>query len=545
MTFAPARRSWISLVGVAAIAGLSAMGCASETAPVDEQVASEVEENALVNVDHTDVERQSIGNCWIYAHASWVESMHKTATGEAFDASQSYWTYWHWFESITGKSGFGALTGTEIETGGSWQVANNLVRRYGLIAEKDFVPEDTGAEMSSRQKDALTAINVSLKSGALSTAAARRDAKLVRAELDKAWRLGAPVVAQLDAAFGKDGARTFVTGGGGTTTGTSIVRPQSFKVSYPSRSSTGKVTLKSASLVSAMNDWKQMSYGSDRAGFQLRLKRALHAASPVIITWSVDFNAMENGNNDRRGSFNMTTLNEAGGPGRQGGHMTVLEDYQVKLASGEVLLANVDTTDPAKLAAALEPGAKIEFLQVKNSWGGARPDRAFAAGMPGYHNLYMDYLDGPITWCRDGEGTGTPASRGCTSKVTPLKNVVVPPGFDRLASAGRSRFVGSGRRPGPIAFLRPRSDPEPGAGIERLAALADLEVQHRPRALVADGAEARAGRHLVADLHVDGAEVSVDGVVVLAVVDDHDASVVAVARREGDASGVHGAHGRS
>ena len=26
-------------------------------------------------------------------------------------------------------------------------------------------------------------------------------------------------------------------------------------------------------------------------------------------------------------------------------------------------------------------------------------DRAAAQGFPGYHDLYMDYLNGPITWC--------------------------------------------------------------------------------------------------------------------------------------------------
>ena len=42
-----------------------------------------------VDVIHTPTERQSIGNCWIYAQATWVESMHKRATGEDIDISQS------------------------------------------------------------------------------------------------------------------------------------------------------------------------------------------------------------------------------------------------------------------------------------------------------------------------------------------------------------------------------------------------------------------------------------------------------------------------
>ena len=58
------------------------------------------ETDNITDVEHTDVERQSIGNCWLYAEASWVESMHLSATGEKFDVSQSYWTYWHWYEQI-------------------------------------------------------------------------------------------------------------------------------------------------------------------------------------------------------------------------------------------------------------------------------------------------------------------------------------------------------------------------------------------------------------------------------------------------------------
>jgi len=51
--------------------------------------------------------------------------------------------------------------------------------------------------------------------------------------------------------------------------------------------------------------------------------------------------------------------------------------------------------DKTLLDAALLPSTTVEFFRVKNSWGSARPDRAFAPGMPGYHDLHLDYLDGP------------------------------------------------------------------------------------------------------------------------------------------------------
>src|SRR3954468_1747366 len=103
---------------VAALVSSLALGCA---APSDAGPVATGSDD-IVSVPQTDVERQSIGNCWIYAEASWVESMHKAATGESFDTSQSYWTYWHWFDQVT--SGMAPA----ISTGGNWQTANSIVR---------------------------------------------------------------------------------------------------------------------------------------------------------------------------------------------------------------------------------------------------------------------------------------------------------------------------------------------------------------------------------------------------------------------------------
>ncbi|MBX3204833.1 MAG: hypothetical protein KF764_07180 [Labilithrix sp.] len=396
----------------------AATGCAGEVG----DSATTNDENEIVNVAQTDVERQSIGNCWLYAHASWIESMNKTATGEDFDVSQSYWTYWHWFDQIAG--GFSA----QISTGGNWTTANNIVRKYGLMAEKDFIFADTLNEMSSRQKTALDALNESLKTGELKDSASRRDKKKVRQEMDRAWGLSAEQSAMLDQVFGETVSRTL--SGSANAAGTTIIRAQDFDVSYSPGPNRARVTRK---LSQAMSDWRQVYYsGADRRGFLLRVQKALHAEQPVVITWFVDFNAMENGQNERRGSFNMTTLGELG-PGSQGGHMTVLEDYQAKLADGTVLKAG-ETLDPSKpsdkrlLDRALDTRTQIQFLRVKNSWGAARPDRAFAPGMPGYHDLYLDYLNGPVKRCTT-KADGTTDTSNCPFDHTPLQNVVLPPGY--------------------------------------------------------------------------------------------------------------------
>ncbi len=410
----------LSLALVVSLGSALAIGCA---APSD-QVPVASGSDDIVDVPQTDVERQSIGNCWIYAHASWVESMHKAATGESFDVSQSYWTYWHWFDQLTAGSA------TQISTGGNWQTANGIVRKYGLAPESSFIPADTATETSTRQASALAAVNESLTNGALKTLSARRDKALVRKELDRAWALGAEVSATLDRVFGADVSRTFTsTTSRADASGTELVRAEDFVVSYPSAPGAVPAQRK---LTQAMSEWRQAYYASaDRRAFQVRIQRALHDAQPVIITWFVDFNALESRDTPERGSFNLPTLTELG-PGRQGGHMTVIDDYQAKLADGRVLAAGT-TLDPSNandktlLDTALLPSTEVEFFRVKNSWGAARPDRAFAPGMPGYHDLHLDYLDGPVKKCIERDGTTDTSS--CPSTTVPLQNVVLPPGY--------------------------------------------------------------------------------------------------------------------
>src|SRR5262245_36491783 len=97
---------WTRSLLTASLVGLLGFGVACDS-------DSGSQTGDVTNVPNSDIERQSIGNCWIYATASWVEAIHLIATQETFDASQSYWTYWHWYDQIV--EGFN----DEIETGGS------------------------------------------------------------------------------------------------------------------------------------------------------------------------------------------------------------------------------------------------------------------------------------------------------------------------------------------------------------------------------------------------------------------------------------------
>ncbi len=409
------------------------IACSTAEVQAPEGADEESNENALVDVSHTPVEDQSIGNCWIYAKASWTESMHLRATGESFDVSQSYWTYWDWFDKITsGSSSYletkkdsAGKTTVSVSTGGSWDVSNNLIRKYGVVSEVDFAPDDAVTEMSYVQELAEEAINASLTSGVLSTSSARKNKKLVRSELNNAFMLSATVVASMNQVFGESTERNFSQTSAPSTSGTPFINAKAFQVAYP-RLSKSTVSETKTTLSEAMNSWVSVSYPSStssRRALQIRAQKALHASAPVAISWKVDFNALDRiSTSPTYGSFNMKTLLGKGTVGSQGSHQTVLEDYEVKLPDGTTLEAGI-TLDPvadkSKFDSALLTTSEIVFLRTKNSWGSTYYP---TEGKAGYHDLYMDYLNGPIDWCNSDRSS-------CTTKTTPLTAFVLPPGF--------------------------------------------------------------------------------------------------------------------
>src|SRR5690606_12942042 len=102
---------------------------------------------------------------------------------------ESYWTYWHWFDQLAN----GSNTSEEITTGGWYTTAAEIINRYGVMNEVDFIPSEQWFESSPTQKRALATMNESLKNGALKDPSARRDRALVRDELDRAFGLSPEV----------------------------------------------------------------------------------------------------------------------------------------------------------------------------------------------------------------------------------------------------------------------------------------------------------------------------------------------------------------
>lgn len=402
----------------------------------------------ITNVANSSVKKQSIGNCWVYASIGWAESLRIGYSGEELNLSESYVSYWHWYEQITGGAagmvGVASLDKDQVTTGGFFGVAVELMRRYGVMNEGTFIPEEAEAARSARQSSALAAINTSLKSGVLSDKAKRKDLALVRAEMDKAWQLDAGVIALMDDVFGKDVSKNLEKGSVIPANATGLRSPKAVEIAM---TSSGPLTLADAigkpqSSYNARTRtgtyaWNEESYPtgtSSRRDYLKKAQKAMHGGLPVIMTWFVDFNALKSN----------VFAEPPTTPGRQGGHMTVLEDYQIDNVPGfGTLKAGETVTDPKALEAALSSDATISFFRIKNSWGSdlAPPDAS--PDLKGYYDLHMKYLNGPITKCT-ASGTDACASK---SQETGLWAFVLPPAKFPVVAAQKAPTPAPGGTP--------------------------------------------------------------------------------------------------
>ncbi|MFZ9521279.1 MAG: hypothetical protein ACO3A4_12460 [Silvanigrellaceae bacterium] len=358
-----------------------------------------------VNIPHTPVKWQSIGNCWAYAALGWAESMIIRAPNlSSPNFSETYITYRHYELQLRDASL------TELQTGGSFQEAAEIIVRYGLINEGDFIPGEANMTKSERQKTATNYLNESIKSGALSQS---RSYDVVRAELDAAFGVNLEKVRE------------------------KIIAASSVKVGI-GRGDT-------APLDEVMNSWREIQwpiswseYPYDnseepsprwngkvteaQARVMRRVMRAMNAKYPVVVNWFVDFRAM-----NQNGVFDLETLKQYKGTGRQGYHSTVLEDYVAEGVDPETQLPFVTPEGEAsdKMKALAVQYGTMKALIVKNSWGGSeRLDRPsyFRDGEKGYHKLGIEYLLAFLPRFNDD-------SYEFEGYTTGVNSFIVPPGF--------------------------------------------------------------------------------------------------------------------
>lgn len=405
-----------SIFSFALALSVAAAGCSSESGSNTDDIT---------NVANTSVKNQSIGNCWVYASMGWAESLHLAQTAEQLNLSESWISYWHWYEEIAGapKGQFSLAQldkNGQLSTGGWFGLAAELMRRYGVMKEGSFIPEEAEAARSSRQSSALSAINASLKSGVLSDAAKRKDRKLVRAELDKAWGLSPATVALMNEVFGADVAKSLADGSAKIPKNSGLMQPKEIAAGH-NISLADAIGLPTSSsnfmLRKGKYAWNEVAYptgATARRDIQRKMQKAMHSGMPVILSWFVDFNAMDSQNR---------FMAAPAAPGHQGGHMTVLEDYQINNVPGfGTLKAGELVTNAKALDAALDPKAQIEFLRIKNSWGSGLAPNAAGEEFRGFHDLYMKYLDAQLVKCTESNGDKC----GIKSNVPGITSFILP-----------------------------------------------------------------------------------------------------------------------
>lgn len=359
-----------------------------------------------VNLPHTPVKWQSIGNCWAYAAAGWIESlMLRTDEQDAIDVSETYITYRHYEQQL-------AYTfDDELETGGSFQQATRLILTYGLMTEADFAPDEANSTKSERQKQATNILNESIAFGPLSRS---RSKAVVRAELDRAFGVN---MKELEDKI-IDPGLIRVSVGRGQTERLSDVMDSWREISWPiDFSSYPDAPLPGMSTKPIRN----LEITEQQIALLRRAMRAMNAGHPIVLNWFVDFNGM-----NQDGVFGLNDLEEKGF-GRQGYHSTVAEDYIAEgfdPFTGRYFVTPEGEVSDTLKATAAKFGVPTAFI-IKNSWGGSeRLDRSsyFRDGEKGYHKLMTDYLFAFIPQINEE----TQSFQGFT---TGLNGIILPPGY--------------------------------------------------------------------------------------------------------------------
>lgn len=336
----------------------------------------------VTHVEHSPVKRQAIGNCWIYAASTWVESLLKSTTGEDVNVSETYWTYWDFYEKLmNGMKLDEDKEEPEVQTGGSWYRAAAIIKKYGWVKEDEFVPGDSAPSdpsMSRSQQCAEDYLLEALKEGGSLYGAGTRKPAKIKAELNKAFSCDGDYVVDAEKAYD----------GRSTAEATRLKDPK---------------TQQEKSLSEWLDLWEEVN---NPAYYELsgpfgkkipsqetmdkmrevekRIKRALNDHQPVAISFYVSFNAV-----DGDGVFNLNTLAEKGELGTSGGHLVVLHDYTVKNAPGVGDIGEGDVSDDLKAKAV---DGELDYLVVKNSWGSNRSDRPWLRN--GYSRIKWSYLTG-------------------------------------------------------------------------------------------------------------------------------------------------------
>ncbi len=473
-----ARSSLVALVLGASVASVGSVACGSPNGAV---VTSDDNDVTSIPVSSVQDQGQS-GNCWLYATAGWMESLHAARTGDtSLHLAPSYWLYWDLYDQIV--NGEIAATGGQVIFGGYWARAVDLAARYGMMKMGDFEADDAVASVN-----ALNAVNAAIASGALGPDA-QKDRTTVLATLNHALGLSDALATALANTFGKDGTRTFDVGA--QAADPTILSPHDFAIrtvragTDPVASTLDQVLGVRGAPIDptvpryftrvgplawqtvvpgvgqsagvAPGQFRKMprrgaplgdgvdggsvdggSFGMDggagsSAGtvdmerFFGRMQRALNDGAPLPFGWFVSFGAV-----DMAGRFHATPA--AVYASQTGGHETLVTDYEVTGVPGSGTIPVGFQASEAQKQAAL--AGHITFFRTKNSWGSSPV--GWLEPLAGYNDLDTDYLTSALTVCPDpaanagddaASPVGSPTLGACSALAPLVLDVGLPPGY--------------------------------------------------------------------------------------------------------------------
>lgn len=364
-------------------------GCAgAEVQPPDA-----LENDALSGIEPSAVAKQTIGNCWAFATTAWVERLHTRAGGGTFDLSESYLTYLYVLDQLQGRTRYSTLP---VFEGANFEIARDLIARYGVRQQSAFAADGPTGTASSVQVRAMAATNAWLKAGGLGKLPQDRSARdaALRLAMDGFWELAPVVRSDLDGAFGKDMARTLRSGSAPTFAAYRVLRPEDLSAALYKPGAGAPVVGTLADVVRAgPHQYAHVEVAPDITplalrAHQKRVQRLLHQGIPVWMGWWMEPGAITM--YGYGGRFALDTYLRSGPRPDHIGHATLLYDYEVTLPDGSTLAAGEKVTDSSKLAAALDARAAYRFWRVQNSWGtGMLPSFSRPSGSYDLDNSYL------------------------------------------------------------------------------------------------------------------------------------------------------------
>jgi hypothetical protein len=363
---------------------------------------SQTSNSAEVTATHIPVssaKRQALGNCWLYAAMSWLESNLMVETnGREYNFSESYMLY-RIYEMRLMKSIYENQPFPEsIYSGGEWHEIVDLINEYGVMLEKDFIPSEANNPTSETQAHAEAYINESLANGTL-----RHDhsADAVQRELRNAFGVNPNE-------FGRHIISADSIEFGGRTLRKALTEWHEHKIEF------------TAPRGSARPQRAKLTAQGERV--MIAIKDHLNQHRPLLANWWIDFNGVDN-----TGTASTKNYRTAGAGGA---HMTNLVDY---IASGvDPQSGHPFVTDEGEVSDGLKELAvrygTIDALIMRNTWGEKRDDRPDYRTQDeqqrhkgGFQRLNADYL---YSWL--------PISRENSEKnfglqdITGIYSIVIP-----------------------------------------------------------------------------------------------------------------------